>query len=109
MSYAFFSLSTRFQDRSIGSFEKALQQKPSFINPDLHVNYAEALTYKQNYLAALTNLTRAIEIEPHFETALERLDLLRTFLFRLNDCIVRKGMWCFNKFYEFNSILAKIF
>ncbi|KAI6182392.1 Tetratricopeptide repeat protein 5-like isoform X2 [Aphelenchoides bicaudatus] len=78
-------------DRSIDSFNKALQQQPPFINPDLHVNFAEALTYKQNYPAALENLTRAIEIEPHFETALERLDLLRTFLFRLDDCITRKG------------------
>jgi hypothetical protein len=70
-----------------------LQDKEEpFINPDLHVNFAEALIYKQDYPYALTNLTRAIEIEPHFETALERLDLLRTFLYRMNDCLIRKGL-----------------
>ena len=79
------------QDRSIDSFERALQQKsPEFINPDLHVNFAEALTYKQDYPAALTTLTRAVDIEPHFETAKERSDLLRTFLYRLHESVAEK-------------------
>ncbi|KAI6178824.1 Tetratricopeptide repeat protein 5 [Aphelenchoides besseyi] len=82
----------RFQDHSIDAYEKALNQKILFINADLHINYQEALLYKQNYRLALFHAERAVQIEPHFDSAIERLDSLRTFLLRLSEGISRKGM-----------------
>ncbi|KAI6208159.1 Tetratricopeptide repeat domain 5 [Aphelenchoides besseyi] len=90
--FATAQLDGRDLDHSIDAYEKALNQKILFINADLHINYQEALLYKQNYRLALFHAERAVQIEPHFDSAIERLDSLRTFLLRLSEGISRKGM-----------------
>ncbi|KAI6203401.1 Tetratricopeptide repeat protein 5-like protein [Aphelenchoides besseyi] len=90
--FATAQLDRRDLDHSIDAYEKALNQECPFVNADLHINYQEALLYKQNYRLALFHAERAVQIEPHFDSAIERLDSLRTFLLRLSEGINRKGM-----------------
>lgn len=67
------------------------QEQESFVNADLHLNYATALWYAQKYSDALHNFRKALDIEPHFATASSRLESLESFLDGFSESIAKKG------------------
>lgn len=90
------------------AFAKALtaQADEPFVNADLHLNYATALWYAQKYADALNALRRALEIEPHFTTARNRLESLEAFLDAFNESISKRGKLAPRKFKDMTTSIS---
>ncbi|KAI6228995.1 Tetratricopeptide repeat protein [Aphelenchoides fujianensis] len=81
--FATAQLDPRDLDHAAEAYERALSQERPFVNADCHINYHEVLLYQQKYRLALEHAQQAVRIEPHFESALDRLDAFQTFLLSL--------------------------
>lgn len=79
------------QRRARHAYEKAVKLGNKRCNPSLHLNYATALQYDQDYVACLKHLRIACMYDPNFGNAKEYSQTLSSFLENVNASVKRKG------------------
>uniref|UniRef100_F1L7P0 Tetratricopeptide repeat protein 5 n=1 Tax=Ascaris suum TaxID=6253 RepID=F1L7P0_ASCSU len=89
------------------AYEKALTLGDEHLSADLHLNYATALKFDQDYGKCLEHLHIACTRDPEFFDAKERYEGLCLFLTRLSEAVERKGKLKAKRLLEFQKSLSK--
>uniref|UniRef100_A0A914ZXA2 Tetratricopeptide repeat protein 5 OB fold domain-containing protein n=1 Tax=Parascaris univalens TaxID=6257 RepID=A0A914ZXA2_PARUN len=90
------------------AYEKALTLGDEYLSADLHLNYATALKFDQDYRKCLEHLHIACTRDPEFFDAKERYEGLCIFLARLSEAVERKGKLKTKRLLEFQKSLSQI-
>uniref|UniRef100_A0A0M3J9A5 TTC5_OB domain-containing protein n=1 Tax=Anisakis simplex TaxID=6269 RepID=A0A0M3J9A5_ANISI len=78
------------------------------LSPDLHLNYATALKFEQDFAKCLQHLFIASKLDPHFFDAKERYESLCIYLKHFSEAIQRKGRLKSKRLVEFQKALSNI-
>ncbi|CAD6197846.1 unnamed protein product [Caenorhabditis auriculariae] len=81
-----------FLDESIKYYGKALQCPDQTRNPELHLNFATALRYREDFGSALQHLKEAVKLDPRDSlNSRQRLTALVNYLEKFSDAVEKKG------------------
>ncbi|KHN76562.1 Tetratricopeptide repeat protein 5 [Toxocara canis] len=89
------------------AYEKALTIDEGRLNADLHLNYATALEFEQDYARCLRHMHIASSSDPELFGAKEKYETLCSFLMRLSEAVRRKGKLKAKRLLEFQRSLSK--